>query len=88
MFQKYLLAIITSLILLVASGCTDEPKEQNGKQTEVVSRDREESSDSISETPKDIQEDDDTKSQMEVHFIDVGQGDSTLVEVSENGIRI
>ena len=85
MFQKYLLAIITSLILLVASGCTDEPKEQNGKQTGVVSRDREESSDSISETPKDIQEDDDTKSQMEVHFIDVGQGDSTLVEVSENG---
>ena len=47
--------------------------------------DREESSDAISETPNDIQEDDETKSHMEVHFIDVGQGDSTLVEVSENG---
>lgn len=93
MLKKYLLAFMTTLTLFVVSGCTEANNENSTtKNSEGISQETQESAypDSLeNKQEKEQQEAESSKStsenEMKVHYIDVGQGDSTLIQYSEDG---
>lgn len=93
MLKKYLLAFMTTLTLFVVSGCTEANNENSTtKNSEGISRETQESvyPDALeNKQEKEQQEAESSKStsenEMKVHYIDVGQGDSTLIQYSEDG---
>ena len=93
MLKKYLLALMTTLTFLVVSGCTEATNENNTtKNAEGISQETQESADPAvleNNQEKEQQKAESSKSrsenEMKVHYIDVGQGDSTLIQFSENG---
>lgn len=93
MLKKYLLAFMTTLTLFVVSGCTEANNENSTtKNSEGISQETQESAypDALeNKQEKEQQEAESSKStsenEMKVHYIDVGQGDSTLIQYSEDG---
>lgn len=108
MLKSYLLAFITSLTLLVATGCTNAPIEKldtenteeaqentqatidkESDKVESNEEEKQETTESIQPTNTDVntqenQRDGPKLTDMKVHYIDVGQADSTLIQYSYN----
>jgi competence protein ComEC len=93
MLKKYLLALMTMLTFLVVSGCTEATNENNTtKNAEEISQETQESAypavlenNQEKEQKKDELSKSASENEMKVHYIDVGQGDSTLIQYSEDG---
>jgi competence protein ComEC len=83
MYKRSLFTLFSFITILLVSGCGQVPSEtkntDTAKQEEVNSNKTEEKQSSDNEVvPSDL-------SQLKVHYIDVGQGDSTLLQFSDDG---
>ncbi|MCL6573942.1 MAG: MBL fold metallo-hydrolase [Bacillus sp. (in: Bacteria)] len=84
MHKRSLMALFSFITILLVSGCGQVPSETKNtdtvKQEEVNSDNPEEkqSQEGSNVAPSDL-------SQLKVHYIDVGQGDSTLLQFSDDG---
>lgn len=88
-FIKLLLVIIT--VLLVISGCTSSNEGITDKSTKVNEESLEQTEDNtdIDDTLKKKDESEIVvNGELEVHFIDVGQGDSVLIRQGDNNMLI
>ncbi|MCQ6276578.1 MBL fold metallo-hydrolase [Bacillus sp. V3B] len=70
MLKKYLFVFFTILTLLIATGCTEAPNENTELSTATSENSKEEPN---------------AGHEMKVHYIDVGQADSTLIQYSGDG---
>jgi competence protein ComEC len=87
MQKRYLFALFSFIIILFLSGCGQE--QVNPNKTDIA--EREENTTQKSMPPPETKESEEGKvspsdlSGLKVHFIDVGQGDSTLLQYADNG---
>lgn len=96
MYRHNFLALFSILTIFLLSGCVEEPIETNNKEvvsdeTSISSETREEADDPSTTKEEGENQDNDSRievsglSELKIHYIDVGQADSTLLQFSHNG---
>jgi competence protein ComEC len=92
MHKRTILALFSFFTFFLLSGCVQEPNEPKNtdtppqEETSDASKSAGKTTDSSTQNSKDgTTEDSNNLSGLKVHYIDVGQADSTLLQYSQNG---
>jgi competence protein ComEC len=88
MLKRYLYVLITGVTLFIFTGCTDTTVEHADKTSEETQKsdskeiNRNQNQESAESNP--LTSKSPNSALMKVHYIDVGQGDSTLIQYSKD----